>query len=184
MDTRKIQRRAILAGIVALGMGSTLAGCGGWIHPGAYKIYKVDFQASTLDSGCFPNGPDPNTSSNSWLSSTTWIVTDDSSNNVFLDVGVGTLQGAKAASGGYSFDGQKVDVKFENNDPTLTKHTTTVDTRVDFTVDGKSIGGASTITTTTACQGAHCAGTDLKCVATQKFSGTEVDNVQLQYGVK
>jgi len=186
MDMRMIRRSAIWAGILTLGAGAILAGCGGWIEPGAYKIYKLDVQKGTFSSSCFTNGPSPSTASDtdSWLSSSTWVVTTDTSGNIFLDLGDGTLQGSQTDSGNYVFRGTTVDVDFENDDPTLTKTTTTVDTRIDFTVDGKSIGGTATVATTTACQGQHCPGTNLDCKLTKKFSGTEVDNVELQYGVK
>jgi hypothetical protein len=71
-----------------------------------------------------------------------------------------------------------------NNDPPITKMTTTVDTKVELTVDGKSIGGTGARTTTMTCEGPSCPNINLNCAVTSKFSGTEVDDVQLQYGVK
>jgi hypothetical protein len=184
MHRNELLRSGIAAAFTALA-ATALAGCGGWVQPGDYQIYKVEVAKASKGNGCFFDGPDPNTVSDSdtTLGDQTWVFTADTSGNFFLDLGDESIQGKKTDAG-FSFDGKTVDVEFENDDPTMTKTTTTVDTRIDFTVDGKSIGGTVTTTSSFACVGDHCAQQLPNCVITSKFSGTRVDDVQLQYPVK
>lgn len=178
-------RSGIAAAFTVLGGASLLAGCGGWVQPGDYNIYKVEVAKVSKGDGCFINGPDPDTAhdSDTTLGTSTWVFTVDTSGNYFLDLGDTSFSGTKGDDG-YSFDGKVVDVQFENDDASKTKTTSTVDTRVDLTVDGKSIGGTVTVTTTIDCQGTLCGDPIPKCVTTAKFSGTRVDDVELQYPVK
>lgn len=180
---RAFQSAAALAAAVGL---ASVAGCS-WIAPGDYKMFKMEITSTpTQTSGCFyPNSADPSSESdiNSAFANAIWVITVDTSDNVFLDVGSHTLQG-KETDDGYSFDEKDVDVDFENNDAKKTKSTRTVASKVSVTVDGKSIGGKITSTTSYDCDGSNCPVTRPDCTVTAKFSGTEVDDVQLHYIVK
>ncbi len=188
-----IMNRARLSSVVAFfALGLTpLLGCGNGLAPGDYRIYKMDLQTGTKSNGCFPlNTPDPNTKfdSDTTLSSGTWVMTTDTSDNVFLDVGKVTFQGTPTDAG-YTFKGDQVNVEFEADDSTRTKTTDTVTTVLDVTIDGKSIGGSVTVTHAFRCSSptatAPCPNPlPSDCSQTQKFSGTQVDDVELQYPVK
>jgi hypothetical protein len=171
---------------VALGLASLVAGCGNALKPGDYRIYKMEFQAGTKSTGCFPvTGADPNTKSDSdtTLASATWVMTTDSSGNYFLDLGGSTLQG-KETDTGIGFTATKVDVEYDMDDVTQTKRTATISVEIDVTLDGKSIGGTGVTTSSFTCSGMTCTTAIPSCTVTQLFSGTEVDEVDLQYTVK
>lgn len=179
-------RFSALVGFVAIGLASMAAGCGNALKPGDYRVYKMDFQNGTKSAGCFPvTGADPNTKSDTdtTLASATWVMTTDSAGNYFLDVGGSTLQG-KESDTGLSFGAKKVDVEFDMDDATQTKRTATVDVKIDLTIDGKSIGGTGVTTASFSCSGTTCTTAIPTCTVTQAFSGTEVDEVDLQYTVK
>lgn len=171
---------------VALGLASVVAGCGNALKPGDYRIYKMEFQGGTKSTGCFPvTGPDPNTKSDTdtSLASATWVMTVDSSGNYFLDLGANTLQG-KETDTGIGFAATKVDVEYDMDDVTQTKRTATIDVKIDVTLDGRSIGGTGVTTSSFTCSGMTCTTAIPSCTVTQAFSGTEVDDVDLQYTVK
>jgi hypothetical protein len=186
MVVNKLRFFSVVGGL-GLGLVTLLGACSGALKPGDYRVYKMDFQTAAKGNGCyFPSpGPDPNSGSDSdtTLSSSTWVMTTDSSANFFLDVGDHTLQG-KVADKGFTFTSRKVDVQYEGDDATKTKTTTTVDTQIAVTLDGKSIGGTAVVTTSFGCSGANCMVVPPSCVVSIKFSGDEVDDVELQYGVK
>ena len=171
---------------VALGLASLVAGCGNALKPGDYRIYKMEFQGGTKSTGCYPiTGADPNTKSDTdnTLASATWVMTTDSSGNYFLDLGGSTLQG-KETDTGIGFAATKVDVQYDMDDVTQTKRTATIDVKIDVTIDGKSIGGTGVTTSSFTCSGMTCTTAIPSCTVTQAFSGTEVDEVDLQYTVK
>ena len=179
-------RFSALVGFVTLGLAPTIGGCGNALKPGDYRVYKMDFQNGTKSAGCFPvTGADPNTKSDTdtTLASATWVMTTDASGNFFLDLGANTLQG-KETDTGISFAATKVDVEFDMDDATQTKRTATVDVKIDVTIDGKSIGGTGVTTSSFTCSGTTCTTSIPSCTITQAFSGTEVDEVELQYSVK
>lgn len=128
---------------------------------------------------------DPNTKSDTdtTLASVTWVMTTDASGNYFLDLGGSTLQGTETDNG-LSFRATRVDVEFDMDDPSQTKRTSTIDVKVDITIDGKSIGGTGVTTSSFTCSGTTCTTAIPTCTVTQAFSGTEVDDVELQYSVK
>ncbi len=189
MITNKVRLSSMVA-FFALGL-APLLGCGDSLSPGDYRIYKMAFQTATESLGCFAkNTPDPNISSdsNSTLSTDTWVMTTDTSDNVFLDLGKVTLQGTPTDAG-YTFKGEVVDVQFEANDSTRTKETFTTTTTIDVTIDGKSIGGSTTGTVAYRCSTPSATKAcpnplPSDCSTTNKFSGTEVDDVELEYPVK
>ena len=175
-----------LVGFVALGLAPMIGGCGNGLKPGEYRVYKMDFPNGSKSTGCFPvTGADPNSKfdTDNTLASATWVMTTDASGNYFLDLGASTLQG-KVSDTGISFAARKVDVEFDMDDATQTKRTATVDVKVDVTVDGKSIGGTGVTTSSFSCSGTTCTMEIPTCTVTQAFSGTEVDEVDLQYTVK
>lgn len=184
MATNMLRFSALVG--VALGLAPLLAGCGNALEPGDYRIYKMEFESSTKSAGCFPvTGADPNTKSDSdtTLASATWVMTTDASGNYFLDLGGSTLKGTETDAG-ISFGATKVDVEFDMNDVTQTKRTATIDVKVDVVIDGKSIGGTGVTTSAFTCSGMTCTTAIPTCTVTQAFSGTEVDDVELQYPVK
>lgn len=171
---------------VTLGLASLAAGCGNALKPGDYRIYKIELQRGTKSTGCFPvSGPDPNTKSDTdnSLASATWVMTTDAGGNYFLDLGSNTLQG-KETDTGIGFAATKVDVEYDMDDVTQTKRTATIDVEIDITIDGKSIGGSGVTTSSFTCSGMTCTTPIPSCTVTQAFSGTEVDDVELQYNVK
>ncbi|MEP7120026.1 MAG: hypothetical protein ABJE95_03910 [Byssovorax sp.] len=171
---------------VALALAPVIAGCGNALKPGDYRIYKMDFQGATKGTGCYPvTGPDPNTKSDTdtSLASATWVMTTDASGNYFLDLGANTLQG-KETDTGIGFGATKVDVEYDMDDVTQTKRTATIDVKINVTIDGKSIGGTGVTTSSFTCSGMTCTTAIPSCTVTQAFSGTEVDEVDLQYTVK
>jgi hypothetical protein len=186
MATNKARFSALI-GFVVLGLAPMFGGCGNALAPGDYRIYKMEFQRGSQSGGCFypSTEPDPNTKSDSdsTLTSATWVMTTDASGNYFLDLGANTLQG-KETDTGLQFTATKVDVQFDMGDASQTKRTTTVSATVDVTIDGKSIGGKGSTTTSFGCSGTACMNVPPSCTVTQAFSGTEVDDVQLQYPVK
>jgi hypothetical protein len=188
-----IKNKARLFSVVAffaLGL-APLPGCGGSLSPGDYRIYKMDLQTATKSNGCYPlNAPDPNSKfdTDSTLSTATWVMTTDTSDNVFLDLGKVTLQGTPTDAG-YTFKGDQVNVEFEDDDITKTKTTVTTTIVIDVTIDGKSIGGTATTTGSYRCSSPTATmpcpnPLPSDCSASQKFSGTEVDDVELEYPVK
>jgi hypothetical protein len=182
----KMARLSALVGFMALGVAPMIGGCGNALKPGDYRVYKMDFQNGTKSAGCFPvTGADPNSKfdTDSTLASATWVMTTDASGNYFLDLGGSTLQG-KESDTGISFAARKVDVEFDMDDITQTKRTATVDVKIDVTIDGKSIGGTGVTTSSFACSGTTCTTSIPTCTVSQAFSGTEVDEVDLQYTVK
>lgn len=182
----KMARFCALVGFMALGVAPMLAGCGNALKPGDYRVYKMEFQSGSKSTGCFPvTGPDPNTKSDSdtTLASATWVMTTDASANYFLDIGGNTLQG-KETDTGISFTATKVDVEFDMDDASQTKRTSTINVVIDVTIDGKSIGGTGVTTSSFVCSGTTCTTAIPTCTITQAFSGTEVDDVDLQYTVK
>lgn len=198
MITNKVRLSSVVA-FFALGL-APLLGCGDSLQPGDYRIYKMAFQTVTKSNGCFAmNTPDSNTKSDSdsTLSSDTWVMTTDTSDNIFLDLGKGTLQldlGKGTLQGtptdaGYTFKGEVIDVQFEDNDSTRTKETLTTTTTIDVTIDGKSIGGTATGTVAYRCSTPSATKAcpnplPSDCSTTSKFSGTQVDDVELEYPVK
>jgi hypothetical protein len=179
MTARRARRWLALASIAALG------GCA-WISAGDYKLFKVAITQSTKGDGCYGSGkPDPNSAgdSDTTMDVATWTITIDTNDNLFLDVGGTALQGAKSDSG-YRFEAKKVDVTYDNDDATQTKHTATVDTVIDMAADGESIGGTIVVTTKQECKGSACGATVPSCTVTQRYSGTQVDDVKLYYDVK
>jgi hypothetical protein len=110
-------------------------------------------------------------------------MTTDSSGNYFLDLGGSTLQG-KETDTGIGFTATKVDVEYDMDDVTQTKRTATISVEIDVTLDGKSIGGTGVTTSSFTCSGMTCTTAIPSCTVTQLFSGTEVDEVDLQYTVK
>jgi hypothetical protein len=189
MTTNKARFSATVA-CFAFGL-LTSVGCGNALKPGDYRIYKMDLQTQTQSNGCYPlNTPDPNTKfdTDTTLSSGTWVLTTDTSDNVFMDVGKVTLQGV-VTDAGYTFKGDVVNVEFEDDDITKTRITVTTTTVVDVTIDGKSIGGTATSTGSYRCSSPTATmpcpnPLPSDCSKTSKFSGTEVDDVELQYPVK
>ena len=170
---------------VALGGIAVLGGCA-WISPGDYKLFKVAVTQATKSDGCYPaSKPDPNSGSDSdsTMDAATWTITIDTNDNLFLDTGKTALQG-KATDAGYRFEAKKVDVTYDNDDATQTKRTSTVDTVIDMEADGESIGGKITVTTSQACSGAGCGASVPDCATSQKFSGTQVDDVKLYFQVR
>jgi hypothetical protein len=179
---RALQSAVALA---AVGLFS-VAGCS-WIAPGDYKLFKMEISETTQSKGCFyPDSANPNVESdtNSAYDNAIWVITVDSADNVFLDVGSHTLKGTETDDG-YTFSEKDVNVDFENNDAKKTKTTRTVSTKITVAIDGKSISGKASTTTSFACDGSNCPPvTPPDCTVDAKFSGTQVDDVQLQYVVK
>lgn len=179
MMARRARTWVALSGIAVLG------GCA-WITAGDYKLFKVAITQTTKSDGCYPAGkPDPNSAADTdtTMDVATWTITIDTNDNLFLDVGGKALQGEKT-DGGYRFEAKKVDVTYDNDDATQTRHTATVDTVIDLDADGESIGGSIVVTTTQECKGSGCGAAVADCAVTQKFSGTQVDDVKLYYDVK
>ena len=179
-------RQGLALGLAALGFGTVIGGCNGALSPGDYRLYKMEFIAPTKSTGCFfpEKGPDANSGSDSdtTLATDLWVLTADTAGFFYIDLGNHSLQGA-ATDTGYSFTGTKVDVEFDQNDPKKTRRTVTIVETINVIVDGKSISGDAIVDTAFACVGAGC--TNLpNCSVTAKFSGTEVDDVQLQREVK
>lgn len=188
MQTRRALGSGTAAFGLALGFASLVAGAPGcgWIGPGDYKMYKMEVTAKTQSSGCFyPDSANPNKESDTdtALGNAMWVLTVDTSDNLFLDLGDHSVKGAENDNG-YGFTEKQVDVTFENNDAKKTKHTETTSTSISFTVEGKSIGGTATVTHSIACEGSNCGPSIPDCVESYKFSGTEIDDVQLHYIVK
>ena len=184
MATNKARLFALVG--VALGLAPLLGGCSDALKPGDYRIYKMEFQNGTKSAGCFPvTGADPNSKSDTdtSLASATWVMTTDASENYFLDLGANTLQG-KETDTGLSFGATKVDVEFDMNDATQTKRTATINVAINVTIDGKSIGGTGVTTSSFTCSGTTCTTAIPTCTITQAFSGTEVEDVELEYTVK
>ena len=181
-------RLAASVAFLALGLVS-VTGCGNSIEPGEYRIYKMDAQAAEKSNSCYAKDtPDPNIrfDADTTLTTSIWVMTADSSDNIFLDLGTVTLLGA-TSDAGYTFKGKVVNVEFENNDSSKTKITTT--TTIDATIDGKSLGGTAVTTGSFACTNgtdtAPCPTVKIEdCIATQQFSGTQIDDVELEYPVK
>jgi hypothetical protein len=185
MVTNRVRLSTIGGFAIAL---SSLLGCGNALKPGDYRIYKMEIQEATKSSGCYypDTAADPNSASDrdTSLATAEWVMTTDTSANYFLDLGDRTLQGKQTPTG-IAFAGEKVDVEFEGNDVTKTKRTATVDVTIDVTLDGKSIGGTATTTSSFACSGTSCTTpVPPSCTVTAKFSGTEVDGVEREYPVK
>lgn len=183
-------RFSAIAAFLTLGV-LPMVGCGNALKPGDYRLYKMELQTASKSNGCFPlNTPDPNTKfdTDSTLGSDTWVMTTDTSDNVFLDLGKITLTGTPTDAG-YTFKGDQVNVEFEADDITKTKVTVTTTITVNVTLDGKSIGGTATTTGAYRCSSPTvtmpCPNPlPSDCSATQNFSGTEVDDVELEYTVK
>lgn len=178
------------AALLALGLIS-VTGCGNSIEPGEYRIYKMDAQAAEKSSGCYPKStPDPNDKfdADTTLKSSIWVMTADSFDNIFLDLGTVTLLGT-ASDAGYTFKGKVINVEFEDNDSSKTKVSTTTTTTIDTTIDGKSLGATAVTTSSFACtnstEATPCPTVKIEdCTETQQFSGTQIDDVELQYPVK
>jgi hypothetical protein len=176
--------------LLALGLVS-VTGCGNSIAPGEYRIYKMDIQAAQKSDGCYAmDMPDPNTKfdTDTTLGTTTWVLTADTSDNIYLDLGKSTFVGA-VSDAGYTFKGEVVNVDFEDNDLEKTKTTITATTVIDITLDGKSLGGTSVSTGSYSCTNpsltAPCPKTlPSNCSETVQFAGTQVDDVELEYTVK
>jgi len=189
MITNRVRFSATVV-LFALGLAPML-GCSDALKPGDYRIYKMDLQSSTKSLGCYPMNtadPDSKFDSNTLLTSETWVMTTDTSDNVFLDLGKDTLQGTPTDAG-YTFKGEKIDVQFEADDISRTKTTITSTIVIDVTVDGKSIGGTATGTVAYRCSSPTATMPCLNpppsdCSTTNKFSGTQVDDVELEYPVK
>jgi hypothetical protein len=179
-------RQGLAAGLAVLGFAAVTGGCNGALKPGDYRIYKMEFIAPTKSTGCFfpDKGPDANSASDSdtTLSTDLWVITADTAGFFYIDLGKHSLQGAVTDTG-YSFTGTTVNVEFDQDDPKKTKRTVTVVETINVTVDGKSISGDAIVDTSFACSGAGCTAIPT-CTVDAKFSGTEVDDVQLQHDVK
>ena len=189
MNTNRVRFSAMVA-FFALGLTPMFA-CSDALKPGDYRIYKMDLQTATKSNGCYPlNAPDPNSKfdTDSTLGTATWVMTTDTSDNVFLDLGKVTLQGTPTDAG-FTFKGDQVNVEFEADDITKIKTTVTTTILIDVTIDGKSIGGTATTTGSYRCSSPTATmpcpnPLPSDCSASQKFSGTEVDDVELEYPVK
>lgn len=186
MASRMRLRQVLALGLAALGFGTVSGGCSGAIGPGDYRLYKMEFIAPTKSTGCFfpDKGPDANSGSDSdtTLATDVWVITADTAGFFYIDLGNHSLQGAVTDTG-YAFTGTKVDVEFDQDDPKKTKRTVTVVETINVTVDGKSISGDAIVDTSFACSGAGCTNIPT-CTVDTKFSGTQVDDVQLQRDVK
>jgi len=160
-------------------------GCGG-ISPGEYEVFRVSFADTDQSSGCyFPDtGPGPNDASDSSTlrGSGTWIISAAVDDKLYLDTGIITLEGAESDNG-YAFTGKVVNVEFDMPDGTGSKRTTTITSTVNVTTDGDAISGEAIQKTAYGCVGSTCGPKIETCTETTTFTGTRVDDVQLNYDI-
>lgn len=185
-----MRRANWLIGALALGMAGTACDT---VEPGDYVVYRVASTSSKLSDGCYFDyqGADANVrqDSSTLKSSTTFVLYAGVETERLLDIGPVTLDGeftGEFTEGEvYEFEGKTVDIEFANPDGTGSgaKRTTTVETNVDLTVDGKLAFGEVKIKSTWSCNGEGCGQMPPACTETIEFVGTEVEDVNLEHDV-
>ncbi len=145
-----------------------LSGCG--YGPGDYVIFRVATSDAELSSDC---DVDSDGDSNTLKEGSTVMVffVDGGDGAVpYLDLGGSALEG-EATDDGYTFSGKVVEVDDQGD----AVFTTTLDIKVDMTVDGDTVNLTSVAKTSFTCSG-ECMGFDpYTCTATSTAVGVEVD---------
>lgn len=185
MTLRNARLTSVLGVLALAGAASLVGGCGG-LAPGDYVIYKVALDEPSKSSGCYypETGPDPNTKSDSSTARApaTWILTAGPDDVFYLDTGKAVLEG-QASGDGYTFDLKTTDVNYDNDDPSQTKRTDTESVSVTMTVDGNAVSGTVTDKISHKCSGSNCGNPIPSCTSSTDFTGSEIDDVELQHQV-
>jgi hypothetical protein len=148
-------------------------------------FYRVAATADVESAGCYgtPEIPPNEASDSSTLyGSGTFILYAGTDDNIYLDTGKLTLQGAETDTG-YAFAGKSVDVQFTPEDGSGFKETTTKAITITLNVDGKTVTGSAVTKTSYKCSGNGCPDPKPTCTQTGNFIGTQVDDVDLKHDV-
>lgn len=146
--------------------------------PGDYRVYRVTALAEQADEGC-PGGtfPEDGDSSTFFGASTLAIFASDADTYFleFLGTAItGTREGAE-----FAFAGDSIDV--QDNMAFTTRLTRTLD--VSLEIHGKEITGSYVSVEKLVCEGTCPADIGYTCTKTNEFFGSEVDDVELEYGL-
>jgi hypothetical protein len=175
-------RTSWILGTLAFTLTAPLVGCGG-IEPGDYVVYRVATSSGKLSGDCANNDLDTKSDSTTLLGPGTWVLYAGLEETFYLDVGGSTLEGT-AADDVYTFAGKQTDIEYSLPNGGGDKTTSTKTTSVEVTIDGAAVTGTYADKLALKCVGAGCGGlVDYTCTTTQSFVGTEVEDVELDYGL-
>jgi hypothetical protein len=187
MSSGTSMRTATFTTIGALVLGVFLGGCGG-ISPGQYVVFEIAESAPQKQSDCYGSMGEPadvEDSSTSINTNATWYIFAGSNNQLYLDTGMASLEGA-TSSNGYTFAGKTVAVMFTDGQTgTGDKNETVTAETVAITTSGNAVSGSDTSVNSTSCTPGMTGGCPnfmpTNCTTVTSFVGTQVNNVQLQH---
>ncbi len=162
---------------------SALAGCA-TVAPGDYNVYRIGFAESSSSAECFGEfGEDPNSEldETNFLGSAAFAVYRVA-DVYYLDFGSQAISGTKDGSE-FRFTGETVDIDFFGGD-SENRIEDREELTITFTVSGASIIGRQVSESTTTCTGADCDDSQNRsCTGTADFFGSEVKDVDLNWGL-
>lgn len=176
-----------IAALGLLGAAWLTTGCGG-IGPGDYMIYRVAYSgAKTVCVGDEPNANEAS-DTNTFVTSSVLHLYAGADDKFFLEMGdiagiSGTSLAGSADGDVYTFSGKSFDVDFSDPSGQGDKSERTVTTNVKMTVDGAAVSGtlgATSESKFTCADPTNCQ-PERSCATTVQFSGSEVEDVELQH---
>jgi len=148
-------------------------------------VYRVAFEQAQLSDDCYGGGAIPvneQDDSSSLYAPGTVILYMGADEVPYLDLGAFTLAG-DGSDDAYTFDGATVDVEFSGAmDETRIELRSA--TTIKLNIDGAAVEGTWTQKDSSTCTGSLCPDpADSTCTATRRFTGSEVEDVDLKHEV-